>query len=70
MMNLLRNNEVMFNTPAVFRDRYDGSSDYFTAKDDIEPDPLRGLAMRRSNIIPDICSVSCRSNARLREPRA
>lgn len=54
MINLLRNTQVIFDTPAIFRDRYDGSSDYFKNRDEIEPDPLRGLAMRRSNIIPDI----------------
>jgi quercetin dioxygenase-like cupin family protein len=54
MMNLLRNTDVIFNTPAVFRDRYDGASDYFKSRDDIEPDPLRGLAMRKTNIIPDV----------------
>jgi mannose-6-phosphate isomerase-like protein (cupin superfamily) len=54
MMNLLRNADVIFNTPAAFSDRYDGASDYFKGKDDIEPDPLRGLAMRKTNIIPDV----------------
>lgn len=54
MINLLRNTEVIFNCPAVFRDRYDASENYFKPNEDIEPDPLRGLAMRRTNIIPDI----------------
>jgi mannose-6-phosphate isomerase-like protein (cupin superfamily) len=54
MINLLRNTEVIFNTRASFPDRYDGSAGYFRNRDDIEADPLRGLAMRRTNIIPDI----------------
>jgi mannose-6-phosphate isomerase-like protein (cupin superfamily) len=54
MMNLLRNTDVIFNTPATFRDRYDGSADYFKSHDDIEADPLRGLAMRKTNIISDV----------------
>jgi len=54
MMNLLRNNDAIFNSPVVFRDRYDASENYFKPNEDIEPDPLRGLAMRRTNIIPDV----------------
>jgi quercetin dioxygenase-like cupin family protein len=58
MVNLLRNTDVIFNNNAVFPDRYDGSADYFKPNEDIEPDPLRGLAMRRSNIIPDVFTTS------------
>jgi len=54
MVNLLRNVDVIFNCPVDFRDRYDASADYFKPNEDIEPDPLRGLAMRRTNIIPDV----------------
>ena len=54
MMNLLRNNDAIFNSPVVFRDRYDASENYFKPNEDIEPDPLRGLAMRRTNFVPDI----------------
>ena len=32
-------------------------SSFYKYKDDIEPDPVRGLAMRRTNFIPDI--VNC-----------
>ena len=54
MINLLRNTDVIFNCPVNFSDRYDNRADYFKPNDEIEPDPLRGLAMRRTNIIPDI----------------
>ena len=54
MVNLLRNVDVVFNCPVDFRDRYDAGSDYFKPNEEIEPDPLRGLAMRRTNIIPDV----------------
>ena len=37
-----------------FPSRFDGSADFFKPKDDIKPDPLRGLAMSKSNLIPDI----------------
>ena len=44
----------MFNTPRNFNERFSGADDFFTPKDDLEPDPVRGLAMRRTNIVPDI----------------
>ena len=40
-----------------FRDRFCGADDFYKYNDDIEPDPVRGLAMRRTNFIPDI--VNC-----------
>src|SRR5438445_66890 len=39
------------------RGHFNGADDFFKPKDDIEPDPVRGLAMRRTNFIPDI--VDC-----------
>jgi mannose-6-phosphate isomerase-like protein (cupin superfamily) len=56
-MNLYANSEFIFNCPFVFRDRFDGGEDYFKAKEDVAPDPVRGLAMRRTNIIPDV--INC-----------
>jgi mannose-6-phosphate isomerase-like protein (cupin superfamily) len=53
-MNLYANSEFIFNCPFVFRDRFDGREDYFKAKEEVSPDPVRGLAMRRTNIIPDV----------------
>ena len=57
LMNLINNVEVMFNCPYEFRDRFSGADDFYKYKDDIEPDPVRGLAMRRTNFIPDV--VNC-----------
>ena len=57
LMNLINNVDVMFNCPYEFRDRFSGADDFYKYKDDIEPDPVRGLAMRRTNFIPDI--VNC-----------
>lgn len=54
MINLVRNIDFVFNCPYTFTDRYSEREDYFKPNEDIEPDPLRGLAMRRTNIIPDI----------------
>ncbi len=57
LMNLINNVEVMFNCPYEFRERFSGADDFYKYKDDIEPDPVRGLAMRRTNFIPDV--VNC-----------
>jgi mannose-6-phosphate isomerase-like protein (cupin superfamily) len=57
LMNLINNTDVIFNCPYEFRDRFSGADDFYKYKDDIEPDPVRGLAMRRTNFIPDI--VNC-----------
>ncbi|HWL57295.1 MAG TPA: cupin domain-containing protein [Paracoccus sp. (in: a-proteobacteria)] len=56
-MNLFGNEQFIFNNPFVFREHFDGQPDYYKSKDDIAPDPVRGLAMRKTNFIPDI--VNC-----------
>jgi len=57
LINLLNSTDAVFNSPYVFRDRFNGADDFFKPKEEIEPDPVRGLAMRRSNLFPDI--VNC-----------
>jgi mannose-6-phosphate isomerase-like protein (cupin superfamily) len=57
VMNLYDNIDFIFNCDFQFKDRYDGNSDYFKPSDDIAPDPIRGLAMRRTNLLPDV--VNC-----------
>ncbi len=57
IMNLVNDVNAIFNCPYQFRDRFSGGDDFYKPKDDIEPDPVRGLAMRRTNFIPDI--VNC-----------
>jgi quercetin dioxygenase-like cupin family protein len=54
MMNLVDSLEFVFNCPFNFTNRYSGAADFFKPKDDLEPDPIRGLAMRRTNLMPDI----------------
>src|SRR5688500_15447636 len=49
VLNQLGNVAAVFDNPFVFRDRFSGADDFFKPKDDIEPDPVRGLAMRRTN---------------------
>ena len=53
-MNLVNNTDFVFNTPYQFKDRFSGADDFYKYKDDIEPDPVRGLAMRRTNFVPDV----------------
>ena len=57
LMNLINNVGAVFDNPYQFRDRFSGADDFYKYKDDIEPDPVRGLAMRRTNFVPDI--VNC-----------
>jgi quercetin dioxygenase-like cupin family protein len=57
VLNQLNNIDAVFANPFVFRDRFSGAEDFYKPKDDIEPDPVRGLAMRRSNFIPD--AINC-----------
>src|SRR6266850_6464379 len=57
VMNLIDNPGFIFNCPYSFSERFSGADDFFTPREDVEPDPIRGLAMRRTNIIPDI--VNC-----------
>lgn len=57
VMDLYDNFDFVFNCPYQFKDRFELTDDYFKPKEEIEPDPVRGLAMRRTNIIPDI--INC-----------
>jgi quercetin dioxygenase-like cupin family protein len=57
IMNLVDNPRFVFNCPFDFSDRYSGAEDYFSPKDDLEPDPVRGLAMKRTNLVPDM--INC-----------
>ena len=57
IINLMDSLDFVFACPWNFTDRYSGAADYFKPKDDLEPDPVRGLAMRRTNLIADV--VNC-----------
>jgi mannose-6-phosphate isomerase-like protein (cupin superfamily) len=57
VMNVLDNMDFIFNCPYAFTDRFSGSDDFFKPNDDIEPDPIRGLAMRKTNLIPDVINA-------------
>jgi quercetin dioxygenase-like cupin family protein len=57
VMNLIDNPEFIFNCPHNFTERFSGAEDFFKPNDDVVPDPIRGLAMRRTNFIPDIVNT-------------
>ena len=44
LINLINNLGAIFDCPYQFRDRFSGADDFYKYKDDIEPDPVRGLA--------------------------
>src|SRR5262249_2538631 len=58
VMNVIDNTDFVFNCPYTFSERFAGAEDFFKPRDDIEPDPIRGLAMRRTNLIPDIVNTA------------
>jgi quercetin dioxygenase-like cupin family protein len=57
VMNLYDDTDFIFNCPFNFRKRFDGRDDYFKPNEDVAPDPVRGLAQRRTNLLPDI--INC-----------
>jgi quercetin dioxygenase-like cupin family protein len=57
VMNLFDNMNFIFNNDFNFTDRYSGNDDFFKSVEDVEPDPIRGVAMRRTNFIPDL--INC-----------
>ncbi len=57
LMDLIGNTDFIFNAPYNFNDRFSGAADFYKPSEEIEPDPIRGLAMRRTNLVPDV--VNC-----------
>jgi hypothetical protein len=55
-MDLFHNADFIFNNPIAFSDRYDGSSDYFSAREP-EQDEETGRFVYYTSVIPDI--VNC-----------
>ena len=53
VFNLFTNREFIFTCPYPFTDRYEGGAYFRPGPLELEPDPHRGLAMVRTNIIPD-----------------
>lgn len=58
VINTFDNADFVFDCPFNFRDRFDPETrDYFKPNDEIKADPIRGLAMKKTNILPDI--INC-----------
>ena len=57
VMNLIDNPSFIFDCPHAFTERFSGAEDFFKPNDDVVPDPIRGLAMRRTNFVPDIVNT-------------
>ncbi len=57
VMNLIDNPDFIFSCPHSFTERFSGADDFFKPNDELEPDPVRGLAMRRTNLVPDIVNT-------------
>lgn len=55
LVNLLGDVDAVFANPFVFRDRFD--EELGQAFDDVEPDPVRGLALCRTHLVPD--AIGC-----------
>jgi len=54
MMNLIRNEDAIFNSAVALRNRYHAGHNAFEARDGLQEDEARGLAMCKTNIIPDV----------------
>jgi len=57
IMNLVDNPRFVFDCPFNFSERYAGDEDFFKPQEDLAPDPVRGLAMRRTNFVPDVITT-------------
>jgi len=57
VINALQNIDAVFNNPYVFRDRFSANKDFYKENTLVEADPVRGLAMRRTNFVPD--AINC-----------
>ncbi len=53
IFHLYRSQDALFNNPYQFKDRYDGSANYFKAHTELGKDPRHGRARNYGNIIPD-----------------
>ena len=57
IVNLVRDPDFVLDNGYQFTKLFDAEDDYFKPVEDVHADPVRGLAMRRTNVIPDI--VNC-----------
>lgn len=56
-MNTFQSRNFIFNCSYNFKERFDGSDDFFKAKDEIEAETVRGRAAIKSNVFTDIVNA-------------
>ena len=57
VINALQNVDAVFNNPYLFKERFSTAEDFYKENNEVEADPVRGLAMRRTNFVAD--AVNC-----------
>jgi len=57
VINALQNIDAVFNNPYVFREQFSTDQDFYKENEELEADPVRGLAMRRTNFVAD--AIDC-----------
>jgi len=57
VINALQNIDAVFNNPFVFRELFSTDQDFYKENEELEADPVRGLAMRRTNFVAD--AINC-----------
>ena len=70
MVNLVRDPSFVLNNPYEFTNLFDAEDDYFKPVEDIHADPVRGLAMRRTNVIRTSSTATCRATTAARSATA
>jgi quercetin dioxygenase-like cupin family protein len=57
VVNALQNIDAIFNNPYLFKERFSTADDFYKENNEVEADPVRGLAMRKTNFVAD--AVNC-----------
>jgi quercetin dioxygenase-like cupin family protein len=57
VVNALQNVDAVFNNPYLFKERFSTAEDFYKENNEVEADPVRGLAMRKTNFVAD--AVNC-----------
>jgi quercetin dioxygenase-like cupin family protein len=57
IIDTFQNRRFVFDNPFDFSERFDDQDDFFKPRDDLEPHPIQGRAMIRTNLLPD--AVGC-----------
>jgi mannose-6-phosphate isomerase-like protein (cupin superfamily) len=53
VVNALQNIDSVFNNPYLFKERFSVAEDFYKENNEVEADPVRGLAMRKTNFVAD-----------------